>query len=173
MENLADALKISFSVLVFIVAIAITFSMMSKAKLASDVVLYHADKTNFYSYEDSKEENRIVDISTIVATLYKSMEESITVSVVNDRGEEFGVEYNGNIISQFSANSEEVINKFITDNINSIKGHEYIEDFIEVPLTGIYKTADDGTQITVENGVKKIYITYYDRTYYNNIKSSK
>lgn len=166
MENMADALKISFAILVFVVAIAITFSMMSKAKVTSDVVLYHADKTNFYNYEDSKEKNRKVGMSDIICTLYKSTEESIVVSIIGREGKPFNVVYNGAIISQLSAD-EKLINEFIKCNKSNIEGLTYIEDFIEVPYSGEYKIADDGTQITIQNGGKTVYITYYEESYYD------
>lgn len=166
MENAAEALKISFAVFVFVLAIAITFSTISKAKTTSDVVLYYADKTNFYQNEKSKEDNREVDLAAVITTLYKASEESIVVSVIGS---------DGSTICEFTrAVSTEEINKVINDNLNNLKANSpYIEDFIEVSnSSGIYKTGDDGTQVPISDTGKRIYITYYEKEYYNNnIKS--
>lgn len=161
MENAADALKISFAVFVFVIAILVTFTMISHAKQTSDIVLYHSDKTSFYEYETSKETNREVDISTVISTLYKSTEETMTVSIVIDEDTKY--EFS-------SAKTEEEINEFIYNNIEeTLKQDTYVEEFIEVPYDGIYKTGEDGSQMTIAEGVKKVYITYYQKAYYKRI----
>ncbi len=149
MENIADALKISFAVFVFVLAIAITFSTISKAKKTSDVVLYHIDETNFYDYEDSKSTNREVNKDIVISTLYKSCEETITVSIELKDGSKH----------EFSANTEEEISSFLEDNISNFY-QTYVEDFIEIIDDGIYIKGEDGSQITVAEGVKRIYIMY-------------
>ncbi len=155
MENAVDALKISFAVFVFIFAIAITFSMISKAVTTSEVVLYYTDETSFYNYETSKEENREVDISTVITTLYKTYEENVTVKIKLS-GESDYTEFS---IDAGSA-TEENINNYINTKLLCLNDKKFKEEFLEVPYSGIYKTGDDGSQVTVANGGKKIYITY-------------
>lgn len=54
MENAADALKIGFALLVFVVALSIVFTMISKVKATADAVLYYADDTNFRDHIDAR-----------------------------------------------------------------------------------------------------------------------
>ena len=159
MENAADALKISFAVFIFIIAIAITFSVISKAKTTSDVVLYHTDKSNFYEHVESKQSNRAVSWAEVVSTLYKSSEESIEVSIIDDYG---------NTLCNFSSASEEVINNFVNEKEENtdLETKKFVEEFIEVPYEGIYKTGEDGSQIVVADGQKKVFIKYYTTKYY-------
>ena len=156
MENAVDALKISFAVFVFIFAIVITFSMISKAVTTSDVVLYYTDETSFYEYEASKEENREVDVSTVITTLYKTYEENVTVKIELDGDTtEFSI--------AAGTATEEYINDYISNNLLNLGDKEFKEEFLEVPYSGIYKTGNDGSQVTVANGGKKIYITYIEK----------
>ena len=55
MENATDALKIAFAIFVFVIAITLTFSLISQAKSTSDYVLSYSDRTNFYEHSDSKD----------------------------------------------------------------------------------------------------------------------
>lgn len=48
MENATDALKMSFAVFVFIIALSIVFSLISQAKETADAVLFYSDKTSKY-----------------------------------------------------------------------------------------------------------------------------
>ena len=68
MENAVDALKIAFGVLVFVIAITVSFMLFSQAKSTSDIVLYSSDKTNYYTYENDKLES-IVGIDTVISEL--------------------------------------------------------------------------------------------------------
>lgn len=81
MENAADALKISFAVFVFIVALALTFFIIGKTRTTADVVLYYADKTNFQELKESGD-RREVTPAEIVTTLYRIPTESIVVRIV-------------------------------------------------------------------------------------------
>lgn len=68
MENAVDALKIAFGVLVFVIAITVSFMLFSQAKSTSDIVLYSSDKTNYYTYQDNNLES-IVGIDTVISEL--------------------------------------------------------------------------------------------------------
>ena len=157
MENAVDALKISFAVFIFIFAIAITFSMISKAVTTSDVVLYYTDETSLYEYATSEQKNREVDVSTVITTLYKTYEENVTVKIIKLNGDttEFSI--------AAGTATEEYINDYISNNLLNLGDKEFKEEFLEVPYSGIYKTGNDGSQVTVANGGKKIYITYIEK----------
>lgn len=163
MENAADALKIAFAIFVFVLAITITFSIISQAKSTADVVLYHSDKTNFYEHVDSKENNRTVSVTEVISTLYRYYKESISVTVnLGEQGETrtFDLSNASSNISTIEEELEEYIkNNLLDENIvgTDVK---FEEEFVEVPISGIYETGEDDTQITLSSGGKKVYVTY-------------
>lgn len=81
MENAADALKLAFYVIVFVLALTISIATFTKAKETSDMVLTIADESRYYEYEQISVNNlgnsvddagnRIVGLETIIPTLYK------------------------------------------------------------------------------------------------------
>lgn len=173
MENAADALKIAFGILVFVIAITMLFMMVSKAKTTSDAVLYYTDNTNFYDHTSSSDKNRVVTISDIVSTLYRYYKESVAVTVVlPDDTYKFDREYetiliedgNGNKILSLGTeqNVEKNLGEFISETL-LVKVPEdaiFTEEFTEVPISGIYSTGTDGSEIVLSSGGKKVYITY-------------
>ena len=50
MENAVDALKIAFSVLVFVIALALAVSVVGQARATSDIILSLNDRTNYYDH---------------------------------------------------------------------------------------------------------------------------
>ena len=76
MENAAEALKLAFAVLVFVMAVSVTVGLFSQARETSEIVLQYSDVTSYYDYQDYTKkdrvyENRIVGLETIMPTLYK------------------------------------------------------------------------------------------------------
>lgn len=170
MENAADALKIAFGIFVFVVGITITFSLISQAKSAADYVLYYSDETNFYEHLNSKENNRIVSVSQIIPKLYRYYDgESIGITIKLNDGKTYIFDL-GNIEtnllnenSKFSspAEREENLAKFIDECLLEYGANsEFIEEFVEVPITGIFERGEDDTEIILSAGGKKVYITY-------------
>lgn len=173
MENAADALKIAFIIFVFIAAIGIAFTLISQAKSTADFVLYYSDDTNFYEYAISNnEKNRIVLVSEIIPTLYRYCKESIGIEIKLKDGtsyffdlgnREYLVEQNENIYDK-EFNREENLGKFIKEILlDELKDKTFKEQFIEIPFSGIYKYGDDGTELEIASGGKKIYITYIEK----------
>lgn len=159
MENAADALKIAFAIFVFVLAITITFSVISHAKSTADVVLYYSDKTNFYDHTaSSSNSNRQVSVTEVISTLYRYYKESISVTV--DLGAEgvttFDLSNSSSSITQIENNLKIYIANLLTSHGES----KFTEEFVEVPISGIYETGDDDTQITLSSGGKKVYVTY-------------
>lgn len=148
MENAVDALKIAFAIFVFVTAVTITFLLISQAKDTADVVLYYSDKTNFYEHTDSSDTDRVVGISEVISTLYRHYEESIGVTVVLGSNT-----YNFDDLNK-------PVDSFIKDNLLGYSDRNFIEKFVEVPVDGIYSTGEDGSQITLSSGLKKVYVTY-------------
>ena len=157
MENAADALKIAFAIFVFTLAVTVSFGIISQAKGASDVVLYHNDETNFYQYADSSATNRIVTVSEVISTLYRFAEESVVVTVVlgdDDYKFDFNQGDYGSIVE-----AEEALEEFITTKLNSYYDSKFVEEFVEVPVSGEY-IAEGSEQVTISSGETEIYITY-------------
>ena len=158
MQNAASALKMAFAILVFIIALSITFSCITQAKGASDFILYHIDQTNFYENLESEDlettnGGRIVYIDTIISNLHRILQESFEVKVIiGNREFQFG-------LNNMTANElEERINEFKAQYTND--SSKYIETFSEIIYSGEYISTEDGTTVTVIPGLKKIYITY-------------
>lgn len=80
MENAVDALEIAFAVFVFVIAITVSFQVISQAKSTADIVTYVSDETNYYAYNDNTDET-IVGFDTVVATIYNYYTESIAVII--------------------------------------------------------------------------------------------
>ncbi len=178
MENAVDALKIAFAVFVFVLAITVTFSVISQAKSTADNVLYYSDETNFYNNLASKEKNRIVSITDVISTLYRYRDELISVTLKLDgeeyifnSGSETVIKDNGEIdTNNPKLNSEEDKDKNLKNFINKVllkkyggieRGTTFKEEFGEAPYSGIYDIGTDGSEITLSSGDKKVYITYY------------
>ena len=60
MENAVDALKMAFGIIVFVIAIALSVSVIGQARAASEVVFHSKDKTEFYQYAT---EDTVIDIT--------------------------------------------------------------------------------------------------------------
>ena len=170
MENAADALKIAFIIFIFIAAIGIAFTLISQAKSTADVVLYYSDDTNFYEYsKGNSEKNRIVSVSEIIPTLYRYCNESIGVEIKLNDGNmysfdlgnrEYLVEQNKNIYNK-QFDREKNLGKFIDEILlEQLKDKTFEEQFVEIPISGIYEYGEDGTELAISSGGKKVYITY-------------
>lgn len=168
MENATDALKIAFAIFVFVLAITTTYMLVSLAKSTADNVLYRADKTNYYDPIKSNEKNRIVSCEEVISALYRCYEESLSVTVVLDSSSHTFDPSINHWGSYEKAN--ESIAKFILaddglawneSDDKSFRNRKFTEQFVEIPISGITKTSqDDGSQIIIASGAKKIYVTY-------------
>ena len=84
MENSAEALKLAFAVIVFVMALSVSIVVFSQARSTSDLVLQFSNKANYYEYEDYQKndkasESRIVGLESIIPTLYKYSKENYRV----------------------------------------------------------------------------------------------
>ena len=168
MENAVDALKIAFAIFVFVVAITITFSVISQAKQTSDYVLYFSDETNFYKQLDSSDENRMVSVSEVISNLCKYYKESISVIIKLDNENSYNFDNGRETICDPTLSNvslikdkEQNLEYFIKNELLTLdQNTKFEEEFVEVPISGIYKTGSDGTQIVSASGGNKVYITY-------------
>ena len=82
MENASEALMMAFGVLIFVLALTVAINSFGQAREVSDLVIYTADETNYYTYEVASggtSQNRTVGLETIIPTLYKYYKENYTV----------------------------------------------------------------------------------------------
>ncbi len=91
MENAVDALKIAFAIFIFVIAIALSFSIVGQVRATSEVIFALNDKTNSYDYvanEDNNANNkeRIVSFETILPTIYRYAKEQYAVTIINSDG---------------------------------------------------------------------------------------
>lgn len=157
MENAADALKIAFAIFVFVVAITVTFGVISQAKSTADTVLYYGDDTNFYEHLSSKEQNRTVSVSEVISTLYRYYKESLSVTVVlGDNIKTFDLNNSSATVTAI----EKELAEYIENNLSSLDNAIFTEEFVEVPISGIYDEGEDGSEIILSSGGNKVYVTY-------------
>lgn len=165
MENAADALKIAFAMFAFALAIMVTFGLVSQAKSTADTVLYYSDETNFY--EQSELIQREVSVAEIIPTLYRYYEESIGVTInLKDYEDPFIFDLNNNetiLLDGKTKLTSEVdreanLKEFIENKLP--KDSNFKEEFIEIPVSGIYEYGSDGSELVLSAGGKKVYITY-------------
>lgn len=126
MENAVQALKIAFGVLVFVIAITVSFSLFSQAKSTSDIVMYSSDKTNYYTYEENNLDP-IVGIDTIISEIYRYCRgESIVIKICKS---------DGTVIKDFDGTESNYLadaKTFIKDNLMvTYKDSKFIETFEE------------------------------------------
>ncbi len=130
MENAADALKMAAAILIFIIAIASSFSLFGTAKQTADSVIGMRDKQKYLdaaeldtvlyvssdviSKEDSKTGNsqvvglttkgdRIVGIDDVISTIYRYNKEKYGVTIVDE---------DGKVIARFDSNTESVMSQY-------------------------------------------------------------
>lgn len=158
MENAADALKIAFAIFVFVVAITVTFGIISQAKSTADTVLYYSDDTNFYEHLSSKDSNRIVSVSEVISALYRYYKESLCVTVdLNGNSTTFDLNNSSATITSIESN----IAEYVEDNLLELGDDaKFTEEFVEVPISGIYDEGEDGSEIILSSGGNKVYVTY-------------
>ena len=89
MDNAVDAIKMAFGMLVFVIAMTATIYLFNSATATTKVLLYAADKTNYYDNIEIKNEditNRNVNIETIIPTLYRYYKENFAVQIFKKDG---------------------------------------------------------------------------------------
>lgn len=144
MENASDALKMAFAVLMFVVALSLAFSSLTKARETTDAVLWFSDKTNYYDWEAGSLQNgRVVSEETVISALC-NFESSNTRVIIERDG----------IITEFKPiETDETVKENFIKTLN--QGHEYLENIMEITVGGKYKVAEDGTKI-IQNPVETI-----------------
>lgn len=150
MENASDALKMAFAIFVFIVALSIIFALMTQIKDTADKVLWSSDKTNYYEWATETTENgRLVGEEAIISSLHSQAKEQIVIKIID-----------GSSVNVFTGASLESDKKAYIENSLSSGTKEFRERVVEITTGGVYRTAEDGTKITITPGIVRAYIIY-------------
>lgn len=89
MENAVEAIKMAFGMMVFVIAMTVAMYLFTTASSTSQVLLYAADKTNYYDNIELTNNNitsRQVNVETIIPTLYRYFKENFAVQIYNRNG---------------------------------------------------------------------------------------
>lgn len=93
MENVADALKMAFAVLSFVVALSIAMSSFSQVREVSQVLIEANDDTYNYKYVEQNVDSsgnlqteRIVGVETIIPSIYRAFQENYKVIFIGKNG---------------------------------------------------------------------------------------
>ena len=102
MENAADALKIVFAVLVFVLALTLSISSFSQANNAIQAIVEMRDaKANYTYVTPSKSLTRTVGIETVVTSMYKAYQENFQIRFLDSDDNEiplyYAIDVNGKI----------------------------------------------------------------------------
>lgn len=177
MDNAADALKMAFGVFAFILALSIALASLTKAKETADTVLWHADKTNYYSWAEGTNQTagRKVGKDTIIASLYRKQSDTYIIVIIGN------VKYVFNSATGVVEEINRITNTLIrpTINTNDVANMGYLINFINTKLDanktyyenvsevtnqgmlgGEYIVAEDGTKLQITQGDSKVIVTY-------------
>lgn len=159
MENSTQALMLAFAVLIFVIALAVSFNTFAKAKQTADIVLKYSDRETFQTLKNYKasdyEEGRTVNLDTVIATVARCSREKFSVKVIDLNNSIYNFEYDTTTKESINQQVAEFINEFSDGS----KGRKFKETYVEVSTSGKTYFADDGTTLE-ENVGKKLYITY-------------
>ena len=78
MENAAEALKMAFGYLMFVLALSISISSFSQARETIDAIITIKDRETEYTYVEAQDK-KIVGVETIVPTMYKAYKENFRI----------------------------------------------------------------------------------------------
>ena len=130
MENAVDAIKIAFGLLVFAIAIALTFSVIGQVRATSDIIFTLNDKTQFYEYTTEEDYNtninRIVGLETILPTIHRYATEQYAVTIFDTTGRAI-VRYDL-YTEGFMANWNEVLKRITLNDADAINRYREVEE---------------------------------------------
>lgn len=86
MENAVEALKIAFAILMFVMALSLGISSISKANNALTAIVSYNDRETEYNYVKAQGLTRTVGVETIVPIMYKAYKENYEVRFYDEKG---------------------------------------------------------------------------------------
>lgn len=91
MENAVQALIMGFSVLVFVIGFSVAMYMFSQVTTTAETLVLYTDSTMYYDNirlaNENNEGSRIVNIDTVIPTLYRYYKERFAVKIYLRNGE--------------------------------------------------------------------------------------
>lgn len=119
MENAFEALKMAFAVIVFVIALAIAFSLLTQANATARQIFFGMDTVTYLDNTrvagSESKGHRIVGLETIIPTIYRYSVENCGVTIIDKAG---------NIIARYDLETENV-----ASNIGNFKTYnEHIDD---------------------------------------------
>lgn len=144
MENAAEALKMAFGVLVFVLALSISVNAFSEARQVSQTIINYRDReydttyVDEYSYTDGSGNlitQRVVSVETIIPTMYRAYKENYKIIF------DFGGTYTEGLFKQINSttNTYEPIN-YIDEKDQTLGGDKQQMEFITDILYGTTDT---------------------------------
>lgn len=105
MENAFDALKMAFAVIVFVIALAIAFSLLTQANATAQQIFFGMDKVTYLDHErvEGLAEHRIVGLETIIPTIYRYSVENCGVTIIDK---------DGKIVARYDVETENVASNY-------------------------------------------------------------
>lgn len=146
MEDAVDALKLAFSVFVFILGLSIVFNMFTRAREVSDYVLEHTDNTYFAEYVDANDNDlkgRTVGIETVIPTLYRYYKEKFSIDVITESNDAYN--------EKFDEETEKIVYNEKQDELTD--GRDYGELYPD-GISWIGSRADTDTQLRVTSYIE-------------------
>lgn len=144
MENAAEALKMAFGVLVFVLALSISVNAFSEARQVSQTIINYRDReydttyVDEYSYTDASGNlitQRVVSLETIIPTMYRAYKENYKIIF------DFGTYYTEGLFKQINhtTNIYEPVN-YIDEKDQTLGGDKQQMEFITDILYGTTDT---------------------------------
>ena len=145
MENGAEALKIAFAIMMFIMALSLSISSISQANSAVTAIIGYNDRETNYSYVEPSSSNRTVGVETIIPTMYKAYKENFNIYFYDNTGRSFKIyeDEDGNEIncidgSEVFGNAQEaldhlnqILNNGLYDNLAGKKFEECLGEYYQ------------------------------------------
>lgn len=153
MENAVDALKLSFALFIFAVAITLTISVVGQARATADTVFETTDKTLFYDYATNEDynatEDRIVSFETILPTIHRYAKEQYAVTIFDTDGSPI-VRYDL-YTESFMANWNETIKNLSSSNQRNRASAEITYDEVKTRLEQVQSVVNReiGTNVDI------------------------
>ena len=156
MENAADALKMAAAMLAFLLALGVSISSFSKARLTADTLLKYADRETVTLFaEDTNNKTRLVGKETVVPAIYRAYKENYRIQFY---------ESDGSPISLYKKNDQGAMVdvNYIDLEKETLGSDRQKENFIMALLYGAKGTFED------TNGVKIGWTEYNQELNKNN-----
>ena len=143
MENAAEALKIAFAVLMFVLALTLSISSFSQATRAVGVITTLRDREAQYTYvkpiNSENDFSRIVGIETVVSTIYRAPEQNLKIYFYDSEEHPICLYYaaatDGTL--KKDANDLKIEMNYIDLTTGFNKANNSVEDFINALVGGI------------------------------------